>query len=1214
MLFNRSARANPFFVVAGTVSLAGLMLTLTQLISAQTAAPMPSQTPLINRDGGGVKPNIMLTMDDSGSMMFQHMPEQSIILGTQTVASPVGTRSVRMDPDDNATLSGFFSGTISGNPASTNYRQKLMRSPQTNTIYYNPEVRYLPWPLAAGGRMGNAAVAAAPRDPMNQAGGGTINLTNVRMVTSNSHVWCYRSGDGDNCRERDADVNYDPGLYYRLRKDTTGQYLDATDQSNYDQFSINTAGSPAYTRSAARTDCISASTSCSQAEERQNFANWFTYYRTRNLLAKGSVAEAFSESTDTFRLGYGRINKAATDIDGVSTRVIENGVRDFSEARKIELFNYLYALPASGGTPLRLAMQEVGNYYSRDDSKGPWSDVPGTANTTSDKSCRRAYQILVTDGYWGDTVGSGGLTAIANNDNTNGESISGPGQSYTYSAQRPFRDSSENTLADYAMKYWKNDLRPNSLDNKVVASVTNPAFWQHMVNFTVGLGVRGVLDPATDLPALTSGDKSWGSDKIDDLWHAAVNSRGEFFSAKDPSELARSIRSAIGQTSQRELREAGVAAAATTLQAGNRKYVPLYKSGAWTGDVQAFALDANGQSPATPSWKAEQKVPLPANRKIFTWDTGLTTPAAVPFTWSGMSTGNRDALGSVGVTYGSALVDFLRGNRSREGADQPFRERGGVLGDFINGNPVLLKGSVDLGYSTLPSVGASYAAFVTQKKARTAVLFAGSNDGMLHAFKDSFGAVPADDGKEVFAFVPRTVYPNLSKLSDKTYGTSLLYHQFYVDGPLTETDAYVPAPGAAAASWRNYLLGALGSGGRAVYALDVTDSANLDASAVRWEFSSSNDADLGHVYSAIETGVLPNGEWVAVFGNGSLSTAGKAVLFVANLATGAVQKLVVEDTLGSNGLSGVAVQKNSAGQITHLFAGDLKGKLWKFGYKADATSKFEVSGGTAIFSATSSAGAAQPITQPPGIFDHPEGGKMLVFGTGLLVTEADANSAAVQAIYSVWDKPSDSGFSRPMTRASLASRTIASFSGAGGATFYSVSGTAVESNSQRGWVIDLSTVAGLRVVNRPLRIDKNLVLISTLAPAQNVISCDASSGVGITFLLPVVSGVNPVYKFFDTNGDGVVGANDTSTVGFLTANPGGDRVYLPSDGRGAEGANGGSGGSGGEGGGGNFCPAKFKMGAILDATTGLPVCIPDEFDVAKIQDRVWRRIINPPIR
>lgn len=150
---------------------AGLVLALgaANAVIAQTG---PAQFPLTSRDGGGVRPNIVLTMDDSGSMMFQHMPETTIFVGSFSVASPVGGNSVRMDPGDNAFLSAFFIGTVAAQPGTSNYRQKLMRSPDTNTIYYNPEVRYRPWPTATGGRMANSPVTAAFRDPMDPTGGG----------------------------------------------------------------------------------------------------------------------------------------------------------------------------------------------------------------------------------------------------------------------------------------------------------------------------------------------------------------------------------------------------------------------------------------------------------------------------------------------------------------------------------------------------------------------------------------------------------------------------------------------------------------------------------------------------------------------------------------------------------------------------------------------------------------------------------------------------------------------------------------------------------------------------------------------------------------------------------------------------------------------------------------------------------------------------------
>jgi type IV pilus assembly protein PilY1 len=1196
------------------VKLACIPIGLVLLVLFGSAQAQPSQKPLLTRDGGGVKPNIMLTMDDSGSMLFQHMPEETIYVGSFAVASPVGGQSVRMDPSDTETLDGFFIGTIAAQRGTSNYRQKLMRSPDTNTIYYNPEVRYLPWALSTyplpaataakpAGRMANSPVTAAYLDPVDPTGGGVVNLTNVRVVTT---TWCYRDSRSD-CSS--ASESYDPGLYFRLKKSAAGAYLDPSVAANYTEYSINNILQPFFPKAATRTDCagVVGLLGCTQAEERANYANWFTYYRSRNLLARGALVEAFAEVGDTFRLGWGRINNSTSaSIDGVNTSVIQSGVRDFTSTTKGNLFKWLYALPANGGTPLPGAMRAVGQYYSRSDNKGPWSDNPGSSNTTPDKSCRRAYHIMVTDGYW-----NANTTAVGNSDDANGPVITGTGRSYQYLATRPYRDSTSNTLADYAMEYWKKDLRPDSaMPNNVVPSAENPAFWQHMVNFMVGLGVRGTLvpnklpggltNPASDLPALTAGTKSWGNDEIDDLWHSALNSRGEFISAKDPSELASAIKESVGQALQRELREAGVATASTVLQDGNRKYVPLYKTGDWTGDIQTYVLDANGQAGAQ-VWNAQSKLPAWGSRNIVTWSSDLVPAGGVAFSTLTMGATNLTALGTLTTSPASTnvdLVNFLKGDRSKEGDGKSFRERQGVLGDFINSSPVLVKDAVNMGYSTLPAAqgGSSYGAFLSAKASRTATLFVGGNDGMLHAFKDTIGAVPAEDGKEVFAYVPKTVIANLSKLASKDYGTTSLYHQYYVDGPLIEADAYVNAPGSGSASWRNYLVGSLGSGGRAIFALDVTDTANLGPSSVRWELSSATNGDLGYVSSPAQVGVLPNGEWVAIFGNGSFSNAGKATLFVVNLQTGVAKTLDVGAS-GGNGLGGVGVVRNTLGQITHLYAGDLKGNLWKFNYLASANSRFEIADNTALFSATHSDGEAQPITQPPAIFDHSQGGKIVVFGTGSLTTDADANSIKTQGTYGVWDKPGDTTV-RPLGRSSLEPRSLSAVAGSGGSTFYQLAGTAVDWVNQRGWVINLDIASGMRVVYPPQSVSKSLALISVVKPASSVAVCETATGSGLNLLLPVEQGVNPISPLFDTDGSGVIDASDSLVAGYGTNADGIDAVVRSTPACS-----------------GSVCKTRIsiqnttsQMGAIIQDTN------PASTGLRPVKDRVWSRIINPPIR
>lgn len=1333
------------------------VLPLLMTFATGVHSQVPAQIPLLNKSGGGVAPNFMLTMDDSGSMQFQHMPEDVFAGGTFATSNPVASNTVRWDPSDTYQVTVNFRGTVPGNINSTNYVLRALRSPDTNTIFYNPETLYLPWLTsnAVPTRLPNSPVAAAYRDPLIRTGavGTTVNLTSYTAPTGSSN-WCnynttdpfnagsfvigmnYRitttgttnftligapnsnvgtdftatgvgAGSGrarlrNNCdtiSNNTASLNHDPGVYFRLQKqnvaagalvtgtsytitalgttnftaigapsNTVGLTFTATGAgtgtgasdgyravniaANYTGYSINTVpGGGGYPKVAGRTDCSGAigATGCTQAQERQNFANWFSYYRNRNLLARGAMMEAFAGVAvgtllvpEKIRLGFGRINKGSASVDGVNTTVIESntatygggGVRAFDQNRKNQLFKWLEDLPAAGGTPLPAALNTVGEYYSRTDAQGPYTDNPGPNGNTvaNNKTCRRSYQLMVTDGYWNGALagltnpkadGTLGGPSAPNQDGSPGITIN-PG-SYAYLAAPPYSDGAGNTLADVAMRYWKWDIQPGIV-NAVRPGSDDPSYWQNMTNFMVGLGVRGSLDPAVDLAALSAGTKVWPAPSatlslpanIDDLWHAAVNSRGAYYSAKDPATLAAAITGALAGAQGGSGATAGVATVSSTLQNGNRKYVPTYNGNVWSGNIAAQPLNANGQATAA-VWNAAARVPAWNSRNIYTWDAGLAPPRAVSFTWATLSTANQGAMSS----GSNDLVDFLRGDHSKEVSQTqpllPFRERKDatgtpfVLGDFVNSNPVLIKGLFDGGYGGLNLGGANgYQIFTAAKAARDAVLFVGGNDGMLHGFKDVNAQLPlastaATDGVEVFAYVPRTVYPDLHKLSDKTYGTTVP-HQYYVDGPQSESDAFVRGPGAtpgtlaASPSWRNYLMGSLGAGGRAVYALDVTTSPNLNASNIRWEISSATDGDLGYVMAPIQVGVLPNGKWVALFGNGFSSNNGYATLFVVDLETAAITKINV-DTSGSNGLGGVGVQRNTNGEITNLYAGDLKGKLWKFDYDVATTALVLSGGGAAMFAATDGGGVAQAITQPPSIFDHSAGGKIVVFGTGKLFTTLDGTNTSTQTIYGIWDKPLDSTV-RPMSRSDLALRSLAVQQGTvAGSTFYTLTGSAViwATTPLRGWSVDLSSIlTGGRVVYPTQVISPKLVLVTAVAPAQSAAVCASTDGVGVDFVFNVEDGVQSTDPLFDTDGDGFITASDARVGGILTNSVGIRAIVTGLSGGGTT----------------STCLPGFHQLSIQTATGQTMTCVPDAIPNlgSRPFDRVWRRIINPPIR
>src|SRR5690606_12038846 len=160
----------------------------------------------------------------------------------------------------------------------------------------------------------------------------------------------------------------------------------------------------------------------------------------------------------------------------------------------------------------------------------------------------------------------------------------------------PFKDDQGGrTLADVAMYYWKRDLRTD-MDNYVPTTPKNPAFWQHMVTYGVGLGVSGSVDPDDAFAAIETGAVIdwWGGNdnqnKINDLLHAAVNSRGGFFSAADPETFASELVDTVAEI----VAEAGSATAVefdvSSFQEGAQIFSAQFDPNGWTGDIKAARL------------------------------------------------------------------------------------------------------------------------------------------------------------------------------------------------------------------------------------------------------------------------------------------------------------------------------------------------------------------------------------------------------------------------------------------------------------------------------------------------------------------------------------------------------------------------------------------------------------------------------------------------
>jgi len=1089
-----------------------------------------SQQPLLAVEAS-VSPNLVFTLDDSGSMLWDCIPDSACTpwnynsTNLTPQVDPFGYRYVGQLTDGSGagTASQSYNLSVTTDPGNLYNRQ--LRSSQRNGLYYNPRVRYQPWRKADGSRYPQSPPQAAPTAPLSSA---TVDLTTTQ---TRSTRWCtalitYASDTGS------SDINtvcptssqtFYPAVYH----DFTG--TDPGDPASYARVEIRGAGTT-YPKAPARTDC--AGSTCTLDEELQNFANWYTYHRSRLLTAIAGTAEAFFDTPADFRVGYGRISRTNPEpVDGVDTTTVMHGVRPFDATGRADFYGWLFQQSTStgAGTPLRRALDGVGQYFMRSDSAGPWGAMPGSGTEPSSDhlGCRRSFHLLMTDGVWN---GADAQTSVGDADNTAGPVIGGPGgQTYQYVPAAPYRSSATGNLADIAMYYWSRDLRPD-LPNEVRPSQADPAFWQHLVNYTIGFGVTGNLRNPEDLPALAAGTLGWGTpslnqenaaDNVDDLWHAALNSRGKSISARNATEYAEAVKNIIADISTANRSEAGVEVSTRFLRTDSRVFVPSYRSGDWTGEL---AAEDPNHTPRRPVWKASAVLPAFAQRQIFT-----RGPAGgVAFQWADLQAAGLDAELGVSSGAGPGLVDYLRGDASQEGS--LYRKRASRLGDIVNSRPLYVKDRLDAQYDYLPASHpgrSTYRTYLSRKRARVGQVFVGANDGMLHAFSEA-------DGTETFAYVPRAVLGGLKNLASPTYS-----HRFFVDGPVVEADVHDGS------GWKNLVLGTGGAGAKNLFAIGVpvpaaaTSNPALQPPGVgdlRWEVDSATAGfeGLGHLLQAPEAGLLRDGRWAVVVGNGYETPGGKAQLFVIDALSGALIKRIDTGADGANGLGGVRLVLDDQQRIAAAYAGDLRGNLWKFDFSSTSASDWSVAfGGQPLFVATDAGGTTQPITAAPEYLRHPLGGVMLLAGTGRLFDAADPSNAQQQTLYGLWDKAAvgaasgtAAGFVIAADKSQLVSQSLSGPVDG----LWTLSDNTVDYAARRGWYVPLAR-AGERVIYAP-SVYQNSVTFSTLLPgAINATNaCLAVPPKAAEFTFDPFSGGPRDQPTYDVNADGVFDSRDARNV------------------------------------------------------------------------------------
>ncbi len=747
-------------------------------------------------------PQVMLIWDDSGSMDWEFMTPQ-----TQGLFHGCGY----LFGDDAYLPKADHSDGLRPRLNELQRRMWLSQWAGYNRLYYDPRRTYRPWPSTANYPMDAADLNSPWSDPARTSAQG-VHLamwqefysvrSGAKVITiPNAHYFTIRDVNGNGRR--------DPGeaVYLVTWQDADGDHkLDVSNRPEADQrrffrfedrnangivedeelIAVVAESEKKPLRAVKRDAQGAVERNPTDREELQNFVNWFSYGRRREFAAKAAVAQAIAEARDLY-MGFYALNQAPrVGLQPVHVSAIDRP--DGSQA----LLDALYAAGSFGPTPLRNALDQVGRYF-----EGRATGLSGLpASAAGLGGCQNSYAIVLSDGFWDDDFSGAG----------NADGDQGP----------PFADMWSNTLADVAMQYFNTDLSLEAPD-WVIGKGCDQNARQHMVTHAVAFGAPGTLDSddidrngRKDAPGDRS-DPCWGepttprpvwpkpeagqSTSGDDVWHAAVNGRGSYFSADTPEDLRQALQLILAGIVEPAYKK-GITAVGSDRDENGVLHQARYQTDHWSGDLLAFASDpqtGEADTSGRPLWRASDHLkPGSMNydeRRVVTYGGPWRPPQGIPFRYAELSDRQKTALGSDLVSgsvrdrNAASVLEYIRGRELDE-----FRQRASLLGDIVHSGPVQFGG----------------------------MLFVGANDGMLHAFD-------AATGEEAVAYVPNLVFSRLKLLSDPV---NTGRHLSFVDatpsigeileGPYQRT---------------TYLVGGLGQGGKGYYCLRIGQRRRTHAGA-----------------------------------------------------------------------------------------------------------------------------------------------------------------------------------------------------------------------------------------------------------------------------------------------------------------------------------------------------------------------------------------------
>ncbi len=725
-------------------------------------------------------------------------------------------------------------------------------------------------------------------------------------------------------------------------------------------------------------------------------------YKTKLEVAK-TVINNFLNTINGVRVGVMVFNESEAGR-------MQSSVTSLTDAARTQLETDINAITAETWTPLAETLYEAGLYF-----KGGRSYFNSGVNYTSpiQYHCQRNYVVLITDGE---------STQDRNSILRNGATVDGvvypkigdqdgdlrePGL-----ANEVHYDSDGTDYLDDVAKYlYDNDLRSDLTGQ------------QNIITYTIGFTVSSSL-----------------------LERTATHGHGRYFYSESAQELADAFQNIVGEILAKSTSFIAPIVPVSRLErttAGDKIYLAFFKpvaDGIWSGNIKKYgvqqtddptaglyigdiidanglkALDANGQfySTAKSFWTLSNmdggEVEQGGVGEVLMNRLNLRNIYTYFYTNVNLNDSSNDFQATNGNIQPSTLglletdtdgrynlIRFTRGWDAYDDNNNGILDeerRDWILGSFLHSRPVII-----------------------HYTGNRSVVFAGSNDGMMHAFDDS-------DGRELWGFIPPNLLNTLQALHADTNAP-------FVDGsPRAYLSYEYNADGTIKTVLEAILIFGERRGGDHYYALDVKDP---DNPKFLWEIgpdgrvylTSAKDylteyQEMGQSWSSPIIGKIDDGtsggKWVVFIGGGfdpnqdndpvNLSDQQGRAIYVVDLHTGALVKSFtnaeIADMTYSIPSDIARLDTDGNGKVDRLYVGDMGGRMWRFDIGSSDVNDWT---STIIFKSNPGASDRRKIFYAPDVTlerDATGDYETVFFGTG--DRETPKETTVLNRIYSVKDK------------------------------------------------------------------------------------------------------------------------------------------------------------------------------------------------------------------